>query len=72
MATRSKFVKVFITDAKGRSLAGYHVIGDFIDDGQRRVLLLERPETVAAPRKPRTKKALAPTPVTPLIGVANG
>ena len=60
MSAKAKFVKLTGVQSDAKSLAGYKVLGDTIDEGQR-VLLLERPDVAVPvaekkPRKPRTKK----------------
>ncbi|MGC1474523.1 MAG: hypothetical protein WA804_01680 [Terriglobales bacterium] len=79
MATRNKFVKIYVASEVGDAptLTGYRVIGDWAgvkgDDAGKRYLVMERPEQAATTRKPRAKKdrGLGAT-VTPLAGVANG
>lgn len=58
MASKAKFVKIFIGTGHPASLSGYKVLGD-VTEGSERVLLLERPDQVATTRKARTKKVNA-------------
>ncbi len=76
MASKAKFVKVFIGTEHPASLSGYKVLGD-VSEGSERVLLLERPDQVATTRKARAKKANSspaaqPSTAFPGSRVANG
>ena len=70
MATRSKFVKVQVTaNTKVGVMNGYTVVGDWLAT-EGRMMLLERPESAATPRKPRAVKKAAAMPAHAAIAVA--
>jgi hypothetical protein len=60
VASKSRYVKVSVT-SDARSLAGYKVLGDVME-GSQRVLVLERPEITAPPRKRKVTPKVTPAP----------